>query len=109
MIPWGTTVGNVNLTQFANSSLSEGTPFARAIISDMISYYMPSSLGTTLIKNDYYGQVISTFSDSDLTKALVPADLKDLTFPLLAQALTPSASIYHKQQTRFQHIRMRFL
>jgi len=40
VIPFGTTVGNINLSQFANSSLFEGLPFARAIISDFHSYYM---------------------------------------------------------------------
>ena len=37
---FGTTTANYDLTGFANSSLFEGTPFPRAIVSDMISYYM---------------------------------------------------------------------
>lgn len=37
---WGTSGGGYDLTGFANSSLFEGTPFPRAIVSDMISYYM---------------------------------------------------------------------
>lgn len=41
VIPFGSnTVANFNLSQLANSSLFEGLPFARAIISDFHSYYM---------------------------------------------------------------------
>ena len=33
-----------------------------------------------LIKNDYYGQIISTFGDSVLGSAKVPADLSNMKF-----------------------------